>query len=74
MLARQIMQTAVFDTKPYDREPLERAAVGSDIEWRFLDCRLSAETATAAKGAQAVCTFVSDRLDKSCLESLFGKA
>ena len=66
------MQTAVFDTKSYDREPLERAAIGSDIEWRFLDCRLSAETATAAKGSQAVCTFVNDRLDKSCLESLVG--
>jgi hypothetical protein len=39
------LQTAVFDTKPYDREALQRASAGLDIEWRFMDCRLSAETA-----------------------------
>src|SRR5688572_7936949 len=65
-----MIQTVVFDTKPYDREPLQRASAGLDIEWRFMDCRLSAETATAAQGAQAVCTFVNDRLDRPCLEAL----
>ena len=59
-----MIQTVVFDTKPYDREPLQRASAGLDIEWRFMDCRLSAETAAAARGAQAVCTFVNDRLDR----------
>jgi D-lactate dehydrogenase len=65
-----MFQTVVFDTKPYDREPLQAAAVGSDIEWRFMDCRLSAETASAAQGAHAVCTFVNDRVDLPCLEAL----
>jgi D-lactate dehydrogenase len=65
-----MIQTVVFDTKPYDREPLQYASVGLDIDWRFMDCRLSAETATAARGAQAVCTFVNDRLDRPCLEAL----
>jgi D-lactate dehydrogenase len=60
----------VFDTKPYDREPLQRASAGLDIEWRFMDCRLSAETAAAAHGARAVCTFVNDRVDRPCLEAL----
>ncbi len=59
-----MIQTVVFDTKPYDREPLQRASAGLDIEWRFMDCRLSAETAAAAQGAQAVCTFVNDRVDR----------
>lgn len=63
-------QTVVFDTKPYDRGPLQRASAGSDIEWRFMECRLSAETAAAAHGAQAVCTFVNDRVDRPCLEAL----
>src|ERR1700749_918321 len=67
---QQMIQTVVFDTKPYDREQLQRAAAGLDIEWRFLDCRPSAETATAAHGAQAVCTFVNDRVDRPCLEAL----
>src|SRR6188768_911012 len=62
--------TIVFDTKPYDREALQRASAGLDIEWRFMDCRLTPETATAAQGAQAVCTFVNDRVDRPCLEAL----
>jgi D-lactate dehydrogenase len=62
--------TVVFDTKAYDREPLQRASAGHDLEWRFMDCRLSAETAAAAAGAQAVCTFVNDRVDRRCLEAL----
>lgn len=63
-------QIVVFDTKPYDREALQGASAGLDIEWRFMDCRLSAETAVAAHGAQAVCTFVNDRPDRPCLEAL----
>jgi D-lactate dehydrogenase len=63
-------QTVVFDTKPYDREPLRHASTGLAIEWRFMECRLSAETAAAAHGAQAVCTFVNDRVDRPCLEAL----
>jgi D-lactate dehydrogenase len=65
-----MIQTVVFDTKPYDRAGLQQAAAGSEIEWRFMECRLSAETAPAATGAQAVCTFVNDRVDRACLEAL----
>lgn len=42
---------AVYDTKPYDRESLTRAADARAIEWRFLDFRLGPETAHAARGA-----------------------
>ena len=45
-----MIQTVVFDTKPYDREALERASAGARIDWRFMDFRLSPETATAARG------------------------
>ncbi|HZJ16524.1 MAG TPA: 2-hydroxyacid dehydrogenase [Chthoniobacteraceae bacterium] len=65
-----MIQTVVFDTKPYDREPLQRASAELGIEWRFMECRLSAETAAAAHGARAVCTFVNDRVDRPCLEAL----
>jgi D-lactate dehydrogenase len=64
------LQTAVFDTKSYDRESLQRAGSNGEIEWRFMDWRLSAETATAAQGAGAVCIFVNDRADRTCLEAL----
>ena len=65
-----MIQVVVFDTKPYDREALQRAAAGLGIEWRFMDCRLSAETAAAAHGTLAVCTFVNDCVDRPCLEEL----
>src|SRR5260370_8209679 len=64
------LQTVVFDTKPYDRESLQRAVSNGEIEWRFVDWRLSAETAAAAPGAQAICIFVNDRADRACLEPL----
>ena len=65
-----MIKTVVFDTKPYDREQLQQSSAGSGIEWRFMECRLSADTASAAQGAQAVCTFVNDRVDRECLEAL----
>jgi len=65
-----MLKVAVYDTKPYDREHLPKGATGSDIEWRFLDFRLMADTAPAAQGAPAVCAFVNDQLDRPCLEAL----
>jgi D-lactate dehydrogenase len=65
-----MIRTVVFDTKPYDREALERASPAGEIDWHFMECRLSADTAAAAAGARAVCTFVNDRVDRPCLEAL----
>jgi D-lactate dehydrogenase len=66
----RMITTAVFDTKPYDREPLQSAAADRAIEWRFLEFRLAQETAPLAKGAQAVCVFVNDQLDRPSLQAL----
>ena len=44
-----MIQAVVFDTKSYDRDSLQRVASSGEIEWRFMDWRLSAETAAAAK-------------------------
>ncbi|MBE0541846.1 MAG: 2-hydroxyacid dehydrogenase [Verrucomicrobia bacterium] len=64
------METAVFDTKPYDRQYLAAAPGAARISWRFHEFRLSAETAAAANGARAACIFVNDRADRACLEIL----
>ena len=64
------MKTAVFDTKTYDRDQLQQSSAGTNIEWHFMEWRLSVDTASAAHGAQAVCTFVNDRVDRACLEVL----
>ena len=65
-----MITAAVFDTKPYDREPLVRAADGHPVAWRFLEFRLTRETAPLARDAPAVCVFVNDQLDRPCLEAL----
>jgi len=65
-----MITAAVFDTKPYDREALERASRDRRIEWRFLEFRLTQDTAAAAKTARAVCVFVNDQVNRPCLELL----
>lgn len=64
------MITAVYDTKPYDRQHLLAASEGSGIEWRFWEFRLAEATAPTAEGAESVCVFVNDRVDRACLEAL----
>jgi D-lactate dehydrogenase len=65
-----IMETSVYDTKPYDRRYLERALGSERIQWRFHEFRLNAETAITAQGSKAVSVFVNDRADRACLEQL----
>ncbi|XXF75201.1 2-hydroxyacid dehydrogenase [Myxococcaceae bacterium GXIMD 01537] len=66
------MLTAVYDTKPYDREQLLAEATRDTIQWQFWDFPLSAETAGTASGAQAVCVFVNDAVDRPCIQALAG--
>lgn len=65
-----MLTVAVYDTKTYDREYLEKAAQNKDINWRFFDFRLTEASALTAKGADAVCIFVNDVANRSCLEIL----
>jgi D-lactate dehydrogenase len=67
-----MIETAVYDTKAYDRQYLTRATGDNRVAWRFHEFRLSAETASSAAGARAVCVFVNDRLDRECLAKLAG--
>ncbi|MCI0541351.1 MAG: hypothetical protein L0Z50_39640 [Verrucomicrobiales bacterium] len=61
---------AFYDTKPYDREFFEKTPGHERVDWRFHEFRLNAETAGTVRGAQAVCVFVNDRVDRACLEIL----
>ena len=64
-----MIDVAVYDTKPYDREFLT-AAGGSQIQWQFNEFRLSAKTASLAVDAHAVCVFVNDSVDAACVNTL----
>jgi D-lactate dehydrogenase len=61
-------RVAVYDTKPYDRQYLGCQSEG--IEWHFHDFRLSDKTTTTASGMDAVCVFVNDHVDASCVQKL----
>src|SRR6516162_1419289 len=65
-----VITAAVFDTKPYDRQALQQVSANHGIEWHFLEFRLTEDTASAARNAGAVCVFVNDQLDRSCLRLL----
>jgi D-lactate dehydrogenase len=64
------MKVAVFDTHRFDREALERANAAYGHDLAFLEPRLTRETAALAAGAEAVCSFVNDRLDADALAIL----
>lgn len=64
------MNVAVFDTKPYDRQYLQRALATGTITWQFHEFRLSTQTVPAATGATSVCVFVNDRVEAACLDGL----
>jgi len=57
------MNIAVFSAKSYDREYFARANTPSSHTLTFLDVRLMEDTVPLAKGCEAVCAFVNDRLD-----------
>lgn len=64
------MRIAVFDTRRYDREALERANHSRGHDLHFLEMRLDATSARLAEGARGVCSFVNDRVDRACIEVL----
>ncbi len=65
------MKLAFFDTKPYDRAAFDAClAQYPDITVRYFETRLSVNTAALAQGADAVCVFVNDILDKAVIDLL----
>jgi D-lactate dehydrogenase len=66
------MQVVVFSTKPYDRQFLDaaNAASGGGHRMHYMEARLSAQTVSLAEGADVVCAFVNDALDRDVLSEL----
>ena len=66
------MKVAVFSSKPYDREFLTAAnrVISNAHGLRFLEARLSPETAQLGQDSTVVCAFVNDALDRHVLETL----
>ncbi|HBS42932.1 MAG TPA: hydroxyacid dehydrogenase [Oceanospirillales bacterium] len=64
------MKVVFFGAKTYDRDSFERVNQGSDHELTFLEAHLNQASAALARGAEAVCAFVNDQLDRPCLQAL----
>jgi D-lactate dehydrogenase len=62
------MQVVVFEAEPRDRPAFQALADGCEV--RFVEGALTAETAVAAAGAQAVSTFIYSQLSRPTLEQL----
>lgn len=64
------MKVAVFSSKPYDEEHLNEANLDSILAFTFFEPRLTENTASLAKGYDAVCCFVNDIINESVAAQL----
>lgn len=64
------MKVAIFSTKPYEREYLDKFNSNGKHHQIYFDASLNADTANLASGFEAVCVFVSDKLDAKTIEKL----
>jgi len=63
------MKTAVFSTKVYDKDYMEKANAGRH-ELVFFESTLRPSTVRLAEGFDSVCAFVNDNLSKEVIEGL----
>jgi len=63
------MKTAVFSTKVYDKDYLDKANEGRH-ELAFFESTLRPSTVRLAEGYDSVCAFVNDNLSKEVIEGL----
>ncbi len=64
------MRTAVFSTKPYDKDFLTQANQSGAHKFEFLDVHLTELTAPLVKGFDSVCVFVNDTVDAGVIRLL----
>lgn len=64
------MNIAVFSTKPYDRQFLDRANASHNHTIDYFEPRLNMQTVPLADGYDVVCAFVNDHLDADVLTHL----
>ena len=64
------MKVAVFSTKYYEREYLDKANTGSSHHLSYFDVPLNVSTAEMAKGCDVVCILVSDTVNREVIEKI----
>ena len=64
------LRIAFFSTQGFERAHFDKANEEHRHQLSYLDARLSIETCALASGSDAVCVFVSDRVDAAVLQSI----
>ncbi len=59
---------AFFDTKPYDKQWFDK--LNTDFNIKYVDYKLTPDSAAAAKGCKAVCAFVNDTISSETIDEL----
>jgi D-lactate dehydrogenase len=65
------MKVAVFSTKSYDREYLDKANSAGHHELTYFEASLKERTVRLTEGFEAVCVFVNDTLDSQVIDGLY---
>ena len=66
-----MINVAMFDSKPYDRESFEKYNGKEDISIKFFDTRLTEDTVGLAENCDAVIVFVNDDLNGKVIDRLY---
>ena len=67
----KMIKVAFYDAKAYDVPSFEKYGKLRDVEIKFLETKLSADTAELARGCEAVCVFVNDTVDAEVIDRLY---
>lgn len=65
-----MIRVAFFDAKEYDIASFEEYTRDNDIEFKFLEAKLSQDTVQLAAGCHVVCVFVNDIVDAVVIDRL----
>ena len=66
-----MIKVAFYDAKAYDVPSFEKYGKLRDVEIKFLETKLSADTAELARGCEVVCVFVNDTVDAEVIDRLY---
>ncbi len=61
---------AVFDSKPYDKDGLDRFGKEKGVEFKYFETKLSSDTVGLSRGFDGVVVFVNDTVDKPVIDAL----
>lgn len=66
-----MIRVAFYDTKAYDQPSFIQYGKENDVEFRFLETKLTEDTVELARGYDAVCVFVNDTVNAAVIDKLY---